>query len=238
MPHRPFGKAFTLIELLVVVAIIAALLAILLPSMGRAVELTHRAVCASNLHQFHTGIMAYASDHHGILPPSRRDDGAFHTRWISTQVYNKLLESVGSPDVMRCPNMDPVAYHPAVAPPNGLGYRLGSLYLGGFKFGTWNTSKPDTHPLWVSPQRLADPDAHKLLADFIYQPLPSVPNPTAGAHGRGGLVLVYQPVGIEPSEAGVEGANLADLDGGVVWRPLHELKPYSASPDARARNFH
>ena len=232
-------RAFTLIELLVVVAIIVALIAILLPSMGRAIEISNRAVCGSNLHQFHTGILGYVSDHRGAFPDSRRDDGAFHTRYISTPVYDKLLDNVGSADVMTCPNQFPVIYiFPTDTPPSGLGYNLGYVYLGGFDFTGWNTSSPSTHALWDSARRITDSKATKLLADFIYQPLPTVPNPTVGAHGRGGGVRVDAPTGIHPKDVGIEGANITGMGGGVTWGPLDELKGYSAEPGARARNFH
>jgi len=56
-------RAFTVIELLVVISIIALLIAILLPSMGKAREASRRVVCAANLHQTGTAHLAWAADH-------------------------------------------------------------------------------------------------------------------------------------------------------------------------------
>src|SRR4051812_33250513 len=55
-------SAFTLIELLVVVTIIVLMLAMLLPSLGRSVELAQIAVCRSNFHQLGTGMGNYIAD--------------------------------------------------------------------------------------------------------------------------------------------------------------------------------
>jgi len=60
-------KGFTLVELLIVVAIIALLLAILVPSMGRAKDLVYQIMCQKNLYDFGEGIFAYASDERGYL---------------------------------------------------------------------------------------------------------------------------------------------------------------------------
>ncbi|MFQ5806523.1 MAG: prepilin-type N-terminal cleavage/methylation domain-containing protein [Phycisphaerae bacterium] len=62
-------RAFTLIELLVVVAIIAMLLAVLLPGFGRARGQAKRAQCASNLRQLGYAFHLYAFDHHGLAMP-------------------------------------------------------------------------------------------------------------------------------------------------------------------------
>lgn len=55
-------KRFTLIELLTVIAIIAILVAFLLPSLSYAKEMSKRVACASNQKQLGIGCMVYASD--------------------------------------------------------------------------------------------------------------------------------------------------------------------------------
>ncbi len=65
---RPKSKAFTLIELLVVVAIIALLIAILLPSLSKAREQTKSVKCLSNLRSMGQGIMTIAASNRDTLP--------------------------------------------------------------------------------------------------------------------------------------------------------------------------
>jgi prepilin-type N-terminal cleavage/methylation domain-containing protein len=61
-------RGFTLIELLVVVAIIALLIAILLPSLGKARELSNRSVCAANVRGVMQAMIVYASDNIDCYP--------------------------------------------------------------------------------------------------------------------------------------------------------------------------
>lgn len=69
--HLAIGKdAFTLIEVLVVVAIIALLLAILLPGLSRARRQAGAVVCLSNLHQIVTTTQAYTAVYSSFYPPS------------------------------------------------------------------------------------------------------------------------------------------------------------------------
>jgi len=61
-------RAFTLIELMVVIAIVAILMALVLPALASAREKGKRAVCLSNLRQTGIAIQGYANDNEGMIP--------------------------------------------------------------------------------------------------------------------------------------------------------------------------
>jgi len=68
MPRqRRAHRGFTFAELLVVTAIIAMMLAMLLPALDKAKEQARRTVCLSNLGQLTYAWLAYAQDHNGRL---------------------------------------------------------------------------------------------------------------------------------------------------------------------------
>src|SRR5687768_4548268 len=62
MPNTHHAIAFTLVELLVVVAIIAVLLALVMPALDRAVYSAEMAVCMSNEHATVQGGLMYTAD--------------------------------------------------------------------------------------------------------------------------------------------------------------------------------
>lgn len=65
---RDTRSGFTLIELLVVVAIIALLISILLPSLGRAREQARQTKCLANLKTIGGAMMMYFGDHRDWFP--------------------------------------------------------------------------------------------------------------------------------------------------------------------------
>src|SRR5687767_10444063 len=61
-------SGFTLVELLVVIGIIAILIAILVPVLGRAREASRRTQCLSNLRELGTALVMYANNYKDQIP--------------------------------------------------------------------------------------------------------------------------------------------------------------------------
>lgn len=87
------AKGFTLIEVLVVVAIMALLVAILLPALSRARAQGRSSVCQSNLHQAGVAVMTYATEYAEFVPRGGNVQRYFSNGDIHWSIV--LLKQVG-----------------------------------------------------------------------------------------------------------------------------------------------
>jgi prepilin-type N-terminal cleavage/methylation domain-containing protein/prepilin-type processing-associated H-X9-DG protein len=78
--------AFTLVELLVVVSILALLISILLPSLGKAKDQAVALKCASHLRDIGQGMQIFANENDGRIP---RDRGGNHD--YPDSPFNRLM---------------------------------------------------------------------------------------------------------------------------------------------------
>ncbi|MHB1157609.1 MAG: type II secretion system protein [Phycisphaerales bacterium] len=85
MRTRPRHSAFTLVELLVVVAIIALLLGILLPALGKARQAARTTVCSSNIRQLALANTVYSNDQNDYFAPAAADWTSQLYRWHGTR---------------------------------------------------------------------------------------------------------------------------------------------------------
>jgi prepilin-type N-terminal cleavage/methylation domain-containing protein len=105
-------SGFTLAELLIVVAMIAVLLALLMPALEKAREAALTVHCASNLHQLNSAFHSYATDNRGVFPDTginNLGNGArrWHLLWAwEGQVAAQVLSRYLGDDyrVMLCPS--------------------------------------------------------------------------------------------------------------------------------------
>ncbi|NIA21736.1 MAG: DUF1559 domain-containing protein [Anaerolineaceae bacterium] len=96
-------KAFTLVELLMVVAIIALLLAILMPALSGVFRQGVAVQCGANLHQIGLGLAQYRSQNKGYFPGGRPASStgavmnAGNGRKIRPRWYVHLWPTMGPP---------------------------------------------------------------------------------------------------------------------------------------------
>jgi len=112
--------AFTLVELLVVVAIIALLLAILTPTLGKARELAKRTLCMSNVRQQLIAYNSFANEYQGKVPLQyetlyRRNSASANMAGeayaLALRAGAELLDMEFAVPVVRRPGGDQIPWH-------------------------------------------------------------------------------------------------------------------------------
>jgi len=105
------SRGFTLIELLVVVAIIALLIAILLPSLNKARETAKKTQCASNLKGHGATIYLYAAQYKEQLPvyPSGNNPVTGPKAWLHTESVGWVNLMTNNPGLANSTSMSSLA---------------------------------------------------------------------------------------------------------------------------------
>lgn len=90
--HTHARRGLTLVELLAVVAIIAVLLALLMPALARTREAARRAVCTNNLRQLGLAVQVYLLEH-GERYPAAQDpvsEDPYYWLWMGRGMRRAL----------------------------------------------------------------------------------------------------------------------------------------------------
>ena len=115
---------FTLIELMMVVAIIALLIALLLPSLARARQQAMQVACGANLNSLFKGIFYYSQDRangNGYLPQFGGEwiDHGFWTGQICDYIKIKRTRVGSRNGLLACPAHESPAYRWICGPKQG-----------------------------------------------------------------------------------------------------------------------
>ena len=145
---RERAGGFSLVELLVVIAIIAVLVAIMVPSLGRAAELARAAACRSNLHQVGTAIRTYIAGWDQYYPAGHTwNKSHYYPKCVITWVPNLRIYT-RQEELFCCPSGAPEAEWVPVydtADPEEYGYAQGERRLYSYTpfsygYNNWGTS--------------------------------------------------------------------------------------------------
>jgi prepilin-type N-terminal cleavage/methylation domain-containing protein len=236
---------FTLVELLFVIAIIAILIALLLPVLAGAREQSRRVTCTARLHQLATALILYAHDHRGALIPGSRDfpQPTEHCIWISSPAYDAFTHYLGMKEKTSERYMDAggdqrrqdLATERQLSCPSleenfpfrmeeGPGWVIGYNYVAGhpLNMAAWG---------WRSPMRIGEKGYLPVMCDVNeWSPLDRwtiITHPK-----RQGARMIQYPIGGNPCTTYAEGGgNVAHLDGSVTWMDLRQMTPHPTYSD-------
>ena len=214
-------RAFTLIELLVVISIIALLIAILLPALGKARESAIWLECLSKQKMIYTSSASYAVDNDGTYIVAREDPPQI--AWAQIGIDPMAIDAFKSygfdeelPKLWSCPGRE---FVPSFNPSNGK-FNHSYQYFGGFV--TWHRFGPNTTVEARSP-RTVEQATHEMamVADATMQPIKGSWEPQLNNERYADL----QPHGSNSDDNAPIGSNHVFGDGAGEFIPASELLP-------------
>ncbi|MCX5646425.1 MAG: prepilin-type N-terminal cleavage/methylation domain-containing protein [Phycisphaerae bacterium] len=191
------ARGFTLIELLIVIAVIAVLMAVLLPALNRAREAGKRAACLNNARSLVVAWTMYCSDHDGEMPAGQALPtvgwvhglpGAFQTKPVDAPVEDQVA-AIRAGALYRYASTEKVYRCPVAAKYEMLTY--GSA-------PSMNGISPENAPIVKNLYRLQHQSTRLVFIDnygedwdalwYIYYLQPKWWNPVPMRHGAGTVV--------------------------------------------------
>lgn len=233
-PSRRGG--FTLVELLVVIGIIALLISILLPALGKAREQAKRTKCLANIRSIGMGYQAYANMSKGRLP---MHEGGGSWLWdVPIETRDWLVTSGNTRDIMYCPsngdrNLDKLWTYVNDTSYGVMGYfLLHKRYPGNILIppttGTWpkNTPKILFQAQYVENMAIKDASDRALATDATLSKAGKYVS-VVGGFGD----LPDSTNHIKDNNSKPDGGHVLYLDGHALWLNFTDMKDRCAVPD-------
>lgn len=227
---RAFTRGgFTLVELLVVVGIIAILITLLMPVLGRTREQARRTQCGAGLHNIGVALSFYANENRRRLPvhPGPGNNWLWD---VPAETRNSILRSGAVKDSFYCPS-GIVEHTEELWDFGGAGWTVSNYFWLTHRIGGGQLSNPGFRLMGYGPEfpdggrlrsRVDAPRAAdtELIADATLS-LGTPPNRKfVGVYGtwKG-----HRSNHVNRFDQGA-GGNILFLDGHVAWRDFSSMK--------------